>query len=307
MVEDEEWRVIPDFEDYEVSNHGNVRRKSTQKLRKIAIGATGQAVIVFTRPGSKKQYMRQVNRLVAEAFLPREDNLPTTIVTHKDHDKTNCHVDNLAWYNKPVRLEEQIDDRSFDDEVWKKIPDFEDYEISNYGRVRSERRPGVIRKNGVNAKGFPVVALYKGPESVRNIKQINRLVAEAFVDVPKKHHPDDPDMDSVWHIDGDLLNCKADNLKWDMRSRVLEWNKMHREKKPQLKMFAFPVWSKRTNKIYPNHFEAAMAEGLTETQITYLLEKFPPSHTHLLDYEYIYPEDREKGIKHEFYLSQLEQ
>lgn len=36
-----------------------------------------------------------VHKAVACTFLPNPDNLP--VVHHKDHNKTNNHVDNLEW------------------------------------------------------------------------------------------------------------------------------------------------------------------------------------------------------------------
>lgn len=44
-----------------------------------------------TRRGRKKK----IHRLVAEAFIPNPDNLPS--INHKDENRTNNRADNLEW------------------------------------------------------------------------------------------------------------------------------------------------------------------------------------------------------------------
>lgn len=43
----------------------------------------------------KKRFVYLVHRLVAEAFLPNENNLP--IINHKDCDPSNNNIQNLEW------------------------------------------------------------------------------------------------------------------------------------------------------------------------------------------------------------------
>jgi hypothetical protein len=53
----------------------------------------GYKTVSLTKDGKTKGMF--VHRIVAEAFIPNEENLP--MVNHKDEDKTNNFVENLEW------------------------------------------------------------------------------------------------------------------------------------------------------------------------------------------------------------------
>lgn len=150
----------------------------------------------------------------------------------------------------------------FEDEVWHVIHEFPNYMVSDHGRVKNINSVNA-RQLTVNDRGFPIIVLFGrhgGESKTRYLRQVNKLVAEAFLPLPAFDNET-----SVWHLDGDLLNCRADNLKWETRSRVLEWNEMHRTKEPQYK--TGPVRNTRTDKEYANAFECAMDEGRLEIDI----------------------------------------
>jgi hypothetical protein len=153
----------------------------------------------------------------------------------------------------------------FENEEWREIEDFPHYSISNYGRVKHENRVEA-RKVTVNDRGFPIVTLFGKDKKTRYLRQINKLVAQAFLPTPMFH-----DETAVWHIDGDLSNCRVENLKWDTRSRVLEWNEMNRTLKP--KLVTPKVKNNRTGKVYANAFECALDEGQLETTIVWKVER----------------------------------
>jgi len=92
-------------------------------------------------------------------------------------------------------------------EIWKTIPGFENYEVSNKGRVKSlkfgkER----IKKQSINNSGYLVLNLFKNGK--RKQFQIHQLVAITFLN----HKPDGHNI-VVDHIDNNPLNNKLENLQ----------------------------------------------------------------------------------------------
>jgi hypothetical protein len=93
-------------------------------------------------------------------------------------------------------------------EVWKRIKGFEDYEISNYGRVKSfKKNTEKILKSHPNEKGYYNIDLYLNNK--RKTIRIHKLVSEYFL-----NHKGNGTMELVIdHIDNDKSNNRADNLQ----------------------------------------------------------------------------------------------
>jgi hypothetical protein len=92
------WKTIPQFPDYAVSNMGRVKRVVSRpyhpaKLLNPWLHTTGCLCVSLHKDGKRRSV--RVHILVAEAFLPNLNGLPT--VNHKDGDKTRNVVDNLEW------------------------------------------------------------------------------------------------------------------------------------------------------------------------------------------------------------------
>lgn len=95
---DEEWRDIKGYEGrYEVSNHGRIRTKcrNKDKVMKQLTHYHGYKFIFLYSIGRKRGKKTFVHRIVAEAFLPNEDQKP--YVNHIDCNKGNNIVVNLEW------------------------------------------------------------------------------------------------------------------------------------------------------------------------------------------------------------------
>jgi hypothetical protein len=92
-MEEEIWKTIEDFPNYEVSNFGNIRNKSKLKM-KLHQNYAGYLKISLQNI-NKKSISCFTHRLVAKAFIPNLENKPT--VNHIDRDKTNNNVYNLEW------------------------------------------------------------------------------------------------------------------------------------------------------------------------------------------------------------------
>lgn len=96
----EEWRVIEEAPNYEVSNYGRVRNIKRNQMIVGSIDKDGYPRVMLmskekTADGKTKKITRYRHRLVAQAFIPNPDNLP--IVNHIDENKANPRVDNLEW------------------------------------------------------------------------------------------------------------------------------------------------------------------------------------------------------------------
>lgn len=89
-------------------------------------------------------------------------------------------------------------------ETWRDVIGYEGlYQVSDIGRVMNSNT-GHILQPGIS-QGYYYVALYK--DGIRKNKQVNRLVAEAFL-FNKENYP------LVHHKDEMKLNNRADNLEW---------------------------------------------------------------------------------------------
>ena len=92
-MENEVWKIMKEHSNYEVSNLGKIKNKTTGRIRKTSINNKGyEQFIVYIDKKPKTFY---VHRVVANNFLENFNNLPE--VNHKDENKLNNCVDNLEW------------------------------------------------------------------------------------------------------------------------------------------------------------------------------------------------------------------
>ena len=95
-------------------------------------------------------------------------------------------------------------------ESWKKINDYEQYQISNLGNVKTianeATRKERLLKPLNHPKGYFRVGLWL--EGKVKFHFIHRLVAIHFIDNPENKQ-------TINHIDGDKSNNKSDNLEWN--------------------------------------------------------------------------------------------
>lgn len=100
-----------------------------------------------------------------------------------------------------------------EDEEWRSISGYPNYEISNFGRVYSFYKNHVL-KPYIDVDGYERVDLYKN--GVATHIKIHRLVANAFLPRPI-------DINEINHDDGDKRYNVVENLEWVTRSE----NQLH--------------------------------------------------------------------------------
>lgn len=107
------------------------------------------------------------------------------------------------------------------EEVWRVIPKFSDYEISNHGRIRSKERVKKYKSGRTMHLKSKVKSLRKHPKNdfmmtdliddkgKRRTVYPHKCVAMAFIENDK------PRLKKiVMHKDDDLSNNRVDNLEW---------------------------------------------------------------------------------------------
>lgn len=103
-------------------------------------------------------------------------------------------------------------------EIWKPVVGFPGYEVSSYGRVRSFKRRSVrvltatpyCRSSTKGARRLAACSVNLSRDKKCITQRVHVLVLEAFVG----RRP--PGMEGC-HEDGNVLNNRLDNLRWDTR------------------------------------------------------------------------------------------
>ena len=100
-------------------------------------------------------------------------------------------------------------------EIWKKVLNYDDYEASNFGNVRSlkKRKPKIL-KPSISSSGYLQVILCRNGKTKNYF--IHRLVAEAFIKKTNNYN-------EINHLDENKKNNKVENLEWCNRKENMNY------------------------------------------------------------------------------------
>ena len=140
------------------------------------------------------------------------------------------------------------------EEVWKTIPDFPNYEISNFGQIYNIKKDKMMRTSRTSF-GHVKITLTSEWDGQRYTRSVAQMVAEAFVEPPNLLS------DHVVVLDGNFSNLTAENLVW--RPRWYAWLYTHQLKTQQpIHYRNLPVINLMTGDEYKSIVDAGMTEGL---------------------------------------------
>lgn len=287
----QDWRTIPEHPNYEINALGTIRTLDRRLLVQQTKDANGNWSVRLNEFNSRTSKIRRTSYLVAITFHPegRPQGLSYArcklYLVHHDSDPNNLSATNVDWYqaapgDPPAPDDEPTNFEPMYPEKWRIYSDNPRYSVSNYGRIRSRGIRHRVIQNYLSGKGHIMVVM-RTEDGKTTSRHMNHIVAETFV--PKDKHPNtvrprgkDEVTDSVWHIDGDITNCRADNLLWETRSRVIEWNKQNRPDFDQRthdengKEFRRHRMVKATGHTYRSMEELAVCEGVLLSDVKYV-------------------------------------
>ena len=87
------WKPIENYEQYSISNLGNVYSSKRNRILKPTNTTKGYVQVHLSKNGNVVN--APIHRLVAKAFIANPFNKPQ--VNHIDGDKHNNRVENLEW------------------------------------------------------------------------------------------------------------------------------------------------------------------------------------------------------------------
>jgi hypothetical protein len=92
-IDQEIWRAVNLFPNYQVSSHGRLRKTETGRIMSSKPHSSGYVMDKLTK--EKKTIQKKRHQLVAEAFLENPDN--KKVLDHIDCVKHNNFYQNLRW------------------------------------------------------------------------------------------------------------------------------------------------------------------------------------------------------------------
>lgn len=140
-------------------------------------------------------------------------------------------------------------------ELFKQIPEFPDYSVSNFGRVVNMRKPyhPEMTKSPIKTGDLTVGLTYQQVQYRRSVKV---LVAEAFV-------PGRSDIcNTPIQLDGDRDNLRADNIVWRPRWFAWKFRRQFETVQDHDWVWAGPIYVKENDDAYENAYHAAISLGV---------------------------------------------
>ena len=97
-MNNELWKEIENYDNYMISNFGNVKNVKTGRMLKAGVYSNGYLTVSLCANSIKTTLA--VHKLVANAFLPDVENDEQNMVDHINRIKLDNHYLNLRWVSR---------------------------------------------------------------------------------------------------------------------------------------------------------------------------------------------------------------
>jgi len=220
FIEGEIWKVVPGYSKYEASSLGRIRHIGKKLLIKPNINGAGYCACTLSNDNNKF-ITTPVHRIIAQTFIENLEKKST--VNYENKIRNDNRVENLSWATmaeqmnhvwtvKPPIIKQKRKIKNLSDiegEVWKVIPDYPLYLVSNFGRIKySIRKKNLITRitdGNLTVHGYKTFIITN--KNGNKLINIHRIVAEIFI-------PNPLNKEYVNHEDGNKTNNHVNNLSW---------------------------------------------------------------------------------------------
>lgn len=137
------------------------------------------------------------------------------------------------------------------EEQWKDISGFPGYQISNYGRIYSERTRCMLRFSMNDSNTLKVNLMLHGEIQTRSVRV---MVAETFLGFEKSIENDTP-----ININGDVHDNRVMNLAW--RPRWFAWKYTRQFHEPIPPEYGIPIFNEKTHETHESVIDAGIHNG----------------------------------------------
>lgn len=168
-------------------------------------------------------------------------------------------------------------------EKWLNIYGFEDYLVSDMGRVINSLTDK-IKQPTLNQQGIPSVLLVR--DKIQYRRSVALLVADAFLECPDDSRNI---FDTPINLNGDRLDNRVDNLLWRPRWFAV---KFHKERKDgNRNSLATKFIEVESEEIFEQPWQAAIRWGLLEGDIIKSIMNDEPVFPTWQQFEFYYDDD----------------
>ena len=161
--------------------------------------------------GKIRQFLKEYREVIVSKIKNGESVKQICAYCHVGHEfyQKVLEYDTELANTKNEYLKEQFEEYTkMDGEVWKPIVGYENYEVSNFGRIR--KRYNIVKPILNTKHDRYYITLWANGKRKNFI--LARIVAHAFCDGYDENH------NTVNHLDGNTHNNSAENLEWVSQS-----------------------------------------------------------------------------------------
>jgi hypothetical protein len=103
-----EWKPVPGFESYSVSNTGFIKSHKYGREYQLSSKPNHMGYIMCSMHHDGRACATAIHRLIGKLFLAPPEDPNCIFLNHKDGNKTNNHVDNLEWCTQQRNVQHSI-------------------------------------------------------------------------------------------------------------------------------------------------------------------------------------------------------